>query len=128
MWGVAYKISDEHVERVRSHLDHREKGGYEVHEVKFVPDPPSTEGPILLNVYVGTKNNPFFLGPAPLTDIAHQIFHSVGPSGKNIDYLMNLAQALRSLSPHAYDQHLFSLEEEVKVIAAKHTQNDEHDR
>lgn len=117
MWGVAYKISAGDVEKVRSHLDFREKGGYEAREVTFIPDPPHPKfGCFPLTVYIGTKDNPFFLGPAPIEEIAQQIYHSVGPSGRNKDYLLNLADAIRSIAPHAEDQHLFSLEEEVKAI------------
>lgn len=114
VWGVAYKISAHDVQRVRSHLDHREKGGYEAREVVFNPDPSHPQfDTIQLTVYIGTRDNPFFLGPASNQEMARQIYHSVGPSGPNKDYLLNLAQAVRSIAPHANDPHLFSLEEEV---------------
>ena len=116
VWGVAYKIPAKEVQKVRSHLDFREKGGYEAKEVTFIPDPPHLKfGNIRLTVYIGTDKNPFFLGPAPIEEMARQIYHSVGPSGSNKDYLLNLAEAVRSIAPHAEDQHLFSLEAAVKA-------------
>ena len=120
VWGVAYRIPSAEIAQVRSHLDYREKGGYEAREVIFNPYPPHPEvGIIHLNVYIGTKDNPYFLGPAPVKEMAHQIYHSVGPSGPNKDYLLNLACALRSIAPHVTDTHIFSLEEEVKAIDAR---------
>jgi cation transport regulator ChaC len=123
VWGVAYKIRTEDVPFVRSHLDFREKGGYETCDVVFNPDPPHPEfGTIHLKVYIGSETNPYFLGPAPLKEMAHQIYHSEGPSGPNRDYLLNLAQALRSIAPHAEDRHLFALEDEVKSIIESRSQ------
>lgn len=120
VWGVAYKIREEDIPQVRSHLDFREKGGYETREVVFNPNPPHPEfGTICLNVYIGSEDNPFFLGPAPVEEIAHQIYNSVGPSGPNKEYLLNLAHALRKIAPHADDEHLFSLEEQIKAIEEK---------
>ena len=119
VWGVAYKIPQLEVDNVRSHLDFREKGGYIKREVVFNPDPPHPEfGTIHLHVYIGAEDNPFFLGPAPVKDIAHQIYHSIGPSGANKDYLLNLAVALRTIAPQAEDDHLFALEKEVIALEA----------
>ncbi|XP_076442936.1 putative glutathione-specific gamma-glutamylcyclotransferase 2 [Babylonia areolata] len=117
VWGVAYKIPSEEVNSVRSHLDHREKGGYETKQAVFVPHPPhpSFEN-IQLNLYIGTEDNPYYLGPAPLPEIAQQIYYSVGPSGPNKEYLLNLAQALRTIAPHAIDDHVYTLEQEILAI------------
>ncbi|XP_076360478.1 putative glutathione-specific gamma-glutamylcyclotransferase 2 isoform X2 [Tachypleus tridentatus] len=115
VWGVAYKIASSDIETVRTHLDYREKGGYKKINVTFYPKEEEIS-PIELTIYVGYQDNPFFLGPAPLETIALQIYEAEGPSGKNIDYLLNLAEAMRSLIPHVYDEHLFGLENE-KLIA-----------
>lgn len=123
VWGMAYKIRKGDVPFVRSHLDYREKGGYETRDVVFNPDPPHPEfGTIHLKVYIGSEDNPYFLGPAPLKEMAHQIYHSVGPSGPNKDYLLNLAHAVRSIAPHAEDRHLFALEDEIKSIMESKSQ------
>lgn len=113
VWGVAYEIAPEKKEDVISHLDFREKGGYEQVSVTFFP---TTADAFQLNLYVGTKDNPYFLGPASLSDIAGQIYRSVGPSGKNVDYLLNLAEAMRTLVPGVKDKHLFDLETEVRKM------------
>ncbi|XP_046364342.2 putative glutathione-specific gamma-glutamylcyclotransferase 2 isoform X1 [Haliotis rufescens] len=118
VWGVAYKIHKSDVEKVISHLNFREKGGYEQTIVTFHPQA-CTMAAFQLTLYIGNNNNPFYLGPAPLEDIAHQIYHSVGPSGKNVDYLLNLATAIRQLAPEAADQHIFDLEGAVKRLSSQ---------
>ena len=112
MWGMAYEISKENADSVRAHLDHREKGGYSSVTELFHPDDDTTK-PFNLTIYLATESNSNYLGPAPLQDIARQIVHSVGPSGKNIEYMLNLAKAMREISPHVHDPHLFELEAEV---------------
>jgi cation transport regulator ChaC len=97
---------------VRAHLDHREKGGYTSVEELFHPDD-DTIDPFPLTIYMATETNTEYLGPAPITQIARQIVNSVGPSGKNTEYLLNLAKAVRKISPHVHDSHLFELETEV---------------
>lgn len=96
-------------------MDFREKGGYTKHDVTFYPSE-VIESPIHLNIYIGTSDNEEYLGPAPIEDIANQILCSVGPSGKNIEYLLNLANAVRQLFPDEYDEHLFELEKRVKHL------------
>lgn len=109
---MAFEISKADEENVRRHLDHREKGGYTLRQVTFYPEDTS-EKPLDLELYIGTEDNPNYLGPASMDDIANQIYVSVGPSGKNIEYLLNLAKALRKEIPEVDDPHLFELEQKV---------------
>lgn len=102
--GMAYKVSPD----VFEHLDVREKNGY----LRFTTpmtfeDGASHDG----LVYIATEDNAAFLGPAPAADIARQIAASAGPSGPNRDYLVNLAEALRSLGD--YDAHVFEIEKHL---------------
>jgi cation transport protein ChaC len=72
--------------------------------------------PFELEIYIGTPSNPYFLGPAPTTDIARQILDAVGPSGRNDEYLFQLAEAMKSIAPSVYDRHLYELELEVRRL------------
>ena len=56
-----------------------------------------------------------FLGDAPLTEMARHIRASAGPSGENLDYLLELADALRDLG--AEDPHVFALEAAAREVA-----------
>ncbi|KAI9308778.1 ChaC-like protein [Cunninghamella echinulata] len=67
-------------------------------------------------VYIATTDNEAYVGPAPLDDIAKQIYETYGPSGWNAEYLLNLAVALREISPEAKDDHLFDLEKLVQQL------------
>ncbi|OWF38401.1 putative glutathione-specific gamma-glutamylcyclotransferase 2 [Mizuhopecten yessoensis] len=113
VWGVAYEISVEEESKVRQHLDFREKEGYTLAMVKFHPEN-TQEQPIDLQLYLATEENFNYLGPAPIDEIAKQVIVSVGPSGKNVDYVLNLAQAMRSIAPGREDPHLYELEKEIK--------------
>ena len=115
VWGVAYKIPADRVDEVRRHLDFREKGGYEAVAVSFYPRDKDLDK-FQLNIYLGSEENPYFLGPAPLEEIAKQIHDSEGPSGKNAEYLFELATAMRDLVPNVYDSHLYELEKHVKQL------------
>lgn len=86
------------------HLDHREKNGYERIELQMYLGNGIASGV----TYIASPNNPAYLGPAPLTEIAQQISRSAGPSGSNADYVLELAQALRELNIN--DPHVFEIE------------------
>lgn len=92
-WGVAYRVDPHGLEAILAQLDHREQGGYDRLELE-VHD---REGAVLSEraiTYVATARNAEWLGEAPLEQIAAHIHASEGPSGKNRDYVLELARAL----------------------------------
>lgn len=118
VWGVAYEIDeDTWKNQVREHLDHRERGGYDQCIMRFFPECPWPGMPLEgvdVTVYIGNETHSQYAGPANIEEIAATILTSVGPSGRNIDYLYNLAEALRAIDPH--DQHIFELEKLVRKM------------
>lgn len=119
VYGVAYKIPKDQQKEVLEHLDYREKNGYERYLVPFYPldlnkvGDNDSIGNIV--IYVATKDNESYAGHRnDLNDIANQIFDAHGPSGPNREYVFRLADAMRQLFPHHYDDHLFELEKLLK--------------
>ena len=117
--GMAYLVDREIVEETFSQLDHREKNGYERHQVSLefhrhrgAGGEENTQGV----VYIAPVDNFAYLGPAPIIEIASQIHRSVGPSGHNVEYLLELADALRGLE--AEDEHVFELEAAVRALSS----------
>lgn len=107
--GMAYLITPQ----VFDHLDHREKNGY----LRFTTDMTFDDGGSAEGlVYIATEDNAAFLGPASELEIARQIATAVGPSGRNRDYLIELAHALRALGK--YDPHVFAIEEYLLKLDA----------
>lgn len=120
VWGVMYSIDPRHATEVREYLDHREKNGYSPQSVDvygFEKDADGKEKETLVQketlVYVGLPDNEAFVGPSPLPTLAERIFTCQGPSGRNDEYLLNLAIVTRKLSPQSVDSHLFELERRV---------------
>ncbi len=107
--GVGYLIEED----VFTHLDEREKNGYVRHDVRLEFADTDTLGV----VYIAPHDNHAFLGAAPPDDMAAHIHRSVGPSGRNLDYLLELAQALRELD--ADDPHVFDLERRVRSLESR---------
>ncbi|KAK7002336.1 gamma-glutamylcyclotransferase [Favolaschia claudopus] len=121
VWGIAYTIDPEFEADVRAYLDYREKDGYTMETIPIYNIVDGVETVIFSRAfcYVGRKDNPSFIGSEPLPALANRIWLSVGPSGPNKEYLYNLANAVRELSPESYDKHLFALEELVKALDEK---------
>ena len=115
--GRAYLVERDVVLETFEALDYREKNGYERFDVGLDLARRAARGaaPTPGVVYIAPLNNHAFLGPAPLAEMATQIRTCKGPSGRNIDYLMDLACALRELD--ADDPHVFELEAAVRAGA-----------
>ncbi len=102
--GMAYQVSP----ATFAHLDHREKNGYlRVAVAIELANGTTVDG----LTYIAPADNGAWLGSAPTEAIVEQIHAAAGPSGRNRDYLLALADALRELG--ADDEHVFGLEREL---------------
>jgi cation transport regulator ChaC len=105
-WGRAYEIEASVWEQVARGLDHREKDGYVRHRERVCfEDGDEVEA----SVYVATPDNPSFLGDAPFEALVAQIRSAAGPSGSNVDYVLELSRALRAMG--AADPHVDAIAE-----------------
>lgn len=124
VWGISYTIDPEYADEVRAYLDHREKNGYTplwepIYGFCEASGGETRTPQILVPnalVYVGLPDNTAFVGPEPLDQLAERIFTCEGPSGRNDEYLLRLAEAVRILTPQSADHHLFTLEEKVLAL------------
>ncbi|EGV62579.1 hypothetical protein PSN45_000288 [Yamadazyma tenuis] len=124
VWGCAYYIAPENVEKVKEYLDVREQDGYTTHVVPFVISSISEENEftdevishipkengvsyITSSIYIGTVENASFIGPEDVKVTAKKIVESRGPSGENLEYLQKLCESVRGLG--AADQYLEEL-------------------
>ncbi len=99
--GMAYRITPD----VLDALDRREKNGYlRVRAPLAFDNGEQADG----LVYLATPDNAAWLGPAADEAIARHVGGATGPSGSNRDYVLRLADALRSLG--AEDAHVFAIE------------------
>ncbi len=109
--GIAYLVSQKNANSVFQQLDYREKNGYEKLSINLAFANNTSQIGI---TYIAKESNHAFLGAAPMQSIASQIISCSGPSGKNKDYLFELATALRK---HNFiDEHIFELESLVKNL------------
>ena len=66
------------------HLDHREKNGYERVSLQIHFEDTRVGGV----TYIAPPGNVAYLGEASVEEIAEQIRRAVGPSGRNVDYVV----------------------------------------
>lgn len=108
-WGMAYEVGGPDLDATLAHLDYREKGGYSVERMRLCFPSGGEFGDVeFAQVYIGTPDNPNYLGPADPAHIARQIRDSRGPSGPNDEYVLRLADALRDIG--AEDPHVFEID------------------
>jgi cation transport protein ChaC len=118
-WGVVYGIDPSQKDAVLDYLNVREAGGYTTLNVDVFASDDATSAFCNAILFSGTVENEFFRPPEGIRTIAHQIANSVGPSGRNDEYLLRLAEALRA---HAIvDQHVAELEKQVLELTAAAT-------
>ena len=115
--GVAFRVDPARQDQVMLDLDHREKNGYERQSLTLELGNRRVPG----ITYIATPGNFAYMGPEPIEHLAVRIAHSVGPSGRNSDYLFELAQALRGLGEA--DAHVFELEAAVRHILESGTES-----
>jgi cation transport protein ChaC len=104
-WGSVYRVAPGHEDEVLAMLDHREQGGYERHRVGVER---VDRAHVDALVYLATPANPNWLGEAPLEQIADEVLRSRGPSGSNVEYVLELAAALAAMPADA-DEHVEQL-------------------
>ncbi|MBE3050053.1 gamma-glutamylcyclotransferase [Candidatus Bathyarchaeota archaeon] len=114
VWGVAYRIKRDKVPEVRDYLDIREINGY---SIQYTPFHPADGAPTIQTlVYIGTPENPQFVGVQDPQALAQHISRSHGPSGPNPDYLFGLETALNELGDEARDDHIHDLSNRARSI------------
>ena len=110
--GRAYRIPDNQIEQVVKDLDFREKGGYSrmITEINLV----NSDGDIeCVNglVYMARIDNPHFRYYS-MDKCVPIIATSIGPSGKNCDYLYELNKYF--INNNINDEYIKTLTEKVK--------------
>lgn len=116
VYGVAFKIDPKYAEEVREQIDYREKHGY---RPVVLPFHAKSGGNWSCIAYVGSEDNDAFVGPETPEAVAKIISTTVGPSGPNIDYLVNLEKAIRELHPENQpDEYLERLLQLTKLFKA----------
>jgi len=129
VWGIAYTIDPTYESEVRDYLDYREKDGYTLEMLDVHGIEHGVEKVVIHNAfcYVGHKDNPSFIGSEQIDALANRIWHSVGPSGRNKDYLYDLAEAVRRLAPESHDSHLYALETRCRELDRTRGENETQD-
>lgn len=120
VYGVVYEISQDYWDRVlKPNVSFRERGGYGVKEVRFVPfDSGATNVPekIMVTLFLGDKESDYYM-PGTTEQLAKHIVKAVGNSGTNLEYLYSTAEALRMIMPPgATDKHMFDLEAAARKL------------
>ncbi|KAK6912392.1 Glutathione-specific gamma-glutamylcyclotransferase [Dillenia turbinata] len=119
-WGAAYCVrgGEEKERRTMEYLERRECEYDQKTLVDFYKEGDSSE-PALTGVivFISTQDrevNKYYLGPAPLEDMARQIATAVGPCGNNRDYLFLLEKAMSDIGYE--DDLVIELANEVRKV------------
>lgn len=115
-WGAAYELDEREAETTLSYLNNREStlGGYTTTITQFYTKDGSKK-PFPVLVYMATADNINYLGPASLKELANQIVSASGTCGHNVEYVIRLADFMRERIPEVNDEHLYLLEEHVRM-------------
>ncbi|XP_051137204.1 gamma-glutamylcyclotransferase 2-1-like [Andrographis paniculata] len=119
-WGAAYCVrgGEEREKEAMEYLERRECEYDKKTLVKFYREGDS-DVPFLADVIVFTStqdkiSNKYYLGPAPLEDMAWQIATAYGPCGNNRDYLFLLEKAMFDIGHE--DDYVIELANEVRKV------------
>jgi cation transport protein ChaC len=116
VWGMAYAIARTEWPAIEAALEVREQGGYARVTVDIGLAAGLEADHVVDTVagllYVATPANPYFIGPEPLEVTAEIVRRSHGPSGRNVDYVLELDRALIAMG--AADPDVSALAERVR--------------
>ncbi|KAL0407896.1 UNVERIFIED_CONTAM: Gamma-glutamylcyclotransferase 2-2 [Sesamum radiatum] len=111
-WGAAYCVrgGPEKEKAAMAYLERRECEYDQKTLVDFFKEG-EPEQPLLTGVIVFTStpdriSNKYYLGPAPLEDMARQIATAFGPCGNNRDYLFLLEKAMFDIGNYSIKSNL----------------------
>lgn len=114
VWGMAYAIARAAWPEIEAALEVREQGGYARVTVDIGLTAGEQAGPVVETVtgllYIATPANPYFIGPEPLDATAEIVLRSHGPSGANVDYVLELDRTLAAMG---------AADPEVSALAAR---------
>ncbi|XP_078433904.1 gamma-glutamylcyclotransferase 2-2-like [Wolffia australiana] len=121
-WGVAYCIKGGS-EKERDAMKYLEKRECE-YDLKAHVDFYSEENPLKpavtdVIVFISTPDkevNKYYLGPAPVEEMARQIATASGPCGNSRDYLFSLQKALFAIGHE--EEEVIELAKEVRRVMA----------
>jgi cation transport regulator ChaC len=117
VWGMAYAIARAAWPETEAALELREQQGYARLTVDIGLAAGEQAGRVVETVagvlYVATPANPYFIGPEPLEVTADVVRRSRGPSGSNVDYVLELDRTLAVMD--AADPEVSALAERVRV-------------
>jgi cation transport protein ChaC len=101
--GRLFEVPVIDFDRVFNALDHREKNGYHLIDV----DVAVGSEIVPARTYIAPPGNPWYLGQQRIQDLASVIMDAKGPSGSNLDYILQLFA--ESLALDHVDQELADL-------------------
>lgn len=120
-WGAAYSVrgGPEKERLAMEYLERREceydaKTLVNFYKEGDFSDEPSLTGVIVFTSTPDKESNKYYLGPAPLEDMARQIATASGPCGNNRDYLFLLEKAMFDIG-HEED-YVIELANEVRNV------------
>ncbi|PIN05034.1 putative cation transporter [Handroanthus impetiginosus] len=119
-WGAAYCVrgGPEKEKAAMAYLERRECEYDQKTLVDFFkegePEQPFVAGVIVFTSTPDTILNKYYLGPAPLEDMAGQIATAFGPHGNNRDYLFLLEKAMFNIGHE--DDYVIKLANEVRKV------------
>ncbi|KAL3619075.1 Gamma-glutamylcyclotransferase 2-1 [Castilleja foliolosa] len=119
-WGAAYCVrgGPEKEKAAMAYLERRECEYDQKTLVDFFKEG-EPEHPLLTGVIVFTStpdkiSNKYYLGPAPIEEMASQIATAFGPFGNNRDYLFRLEKAMFDIGHE--DDYIIELANEVRKV------------
>ncbi|XP_042450060.1 gamma-glutamylcyclotransferase 2-1-like [Zingiber officinale] len=119
-WGAAYCIRGD-IERERAAMEYlrRRECEYDIEShLDFYREGETSEPAVRgVLIFLSTMNkvaNKYYLGPAPLVEMASQIATANGPSGNNRDYLFKLEKEMANIGHE--DDYVVELANEVRNV------------